>query len=94
MRSIKHKSLRVASHSFYFHKAESSFYRHRPRVSSVVLHRYPSILSLSRFFTTPPRVQTRPDSAAIMSPMYLQEKLNIDRVAVIGAGPCGLAAAK
>ncbi|KAK2012021.1 thiol-specific monooxygenase [Colletotrichum eremochloae] len=29
-----------------------------------------------------------------MSPMYLEDKLNVDRVAVIGAGPCGLAAAK
>ncbi|GKT94374.1 thiol-specific monooxygenase [Colletotrichum tofieldiae] len=29
-----------------------------------------------------------------MSPMYLEDKLNIDRIAVIGAGPCGLAAAK
>ncbi|OLN81969.1 Thiol-specific monooxygenase 6 [Colletotrichum chlorophyti] len=29
-----------------------------------------------------------------MSPIYVEEKLNIDRVAVIGAGPCGLAAAK
>ncbi|KAF4815310.1 Thiol-specific monooxygenase [Colletotrichum siamense] len=29
-----------------------------------------------------------------MSPMYTEDKLNVDRVAVIGAGPCGLAAAK
>lgn len=29
-----------------------------------------------------------------MSPISLEEKLNIDRVAVIGAGPCGLAVAK
>ncbi|KAH9886366.1 putative flavin dependent monooxygenase [Xylariomycetidae sp. FL2044] len=29
-----------------------------------------------------------------MSPICLGDKLNIDRVAVIGAGPCGLAAAK
>ncbi|KAK1975150.1 thiol-specific monooxygenase [Colletotrichum cereale] len=29
-----------------------------------------------------------------MSPMYDKDKLNVDRVAVIGAGPCGLAAAK
>ncbi|GKT44308.1 thiol-specific monooxygenase [Colletotrichum spaethianum] len=29
-----------------------------------------------------------------MSPMYLEDKLNINRIAVIGAGPCGLAAAK
>ncbi|WYZ43452.1 hypothetical protein EsH8_VI_001151 [Colletotrichum jinshuiense] len=29
-----------------------------------------------------------------MSPMYVEDKLNIDRIAVIGAGPCGLAAAK
>ncbi|KAK2054495.1 thiol-specific monooxygenase [Colletotrichum caudatum] len=29
-----------------------------------------------------------------MSPMYLEDKLNVDRIAVIGAGPCGLAAAK
>ncbi|KAJ9150694.1 Thiol-specific monooxygenase [Pleurostoma richardsiae] len=29
-----------------------------------------------------------------MSPMYLEETLNVDSVAVIGAGPCGLAAAK
>ncbi|CAJ2510613.1 Uu.00g062380.m01.CDS01 [Anthostomella pinea] len=29
-----------------------------------------------------------------MSPIYLEEKLNINRVAVIGAGPCGLSAAK
>lgn len=29
-----------------------------------------------------------------MSPMYLDEKLGVDRVAIIGAGPCGLAMAK
>lgn len=32
---------------------------------------------------------------ATMSPMFTEDdKLNVDRVAVIGAGPCGLAAAK
>ncbi|TDZ39467.1 Thiol-specific monooxygenase [Colletotrichum spinosum] len=29
-----------------------------------------------------------------MSPMYLEDRFNVDRVAIIGAGPCGLAAAK
>ncbi|KAI1498036.1 putative flavin dependent monooxygenase [Biscogniauxia marginata] len=29
-----------------------------------------------------------------MSPTYLENRLNVDRVAIIGAGPCGLAAAK
>lgn len=29
-----------------------------------------------------------------MSPIYLEEKLNVSRVAVIGGGPGGLAAAK
>ena len=33
-------------------------------------------------------------SIITMSPISLEEKLNINRVAVIGAGPCGLAAAK
>ncbi|OHF03118.1 thiol-specific monooxygenase [Colletotrichum orchidophilum] len=66
----------------------------RPRTSSVLPYRYFSIPPISRFSTTPPRVNTRSGSAAIMSPMYLEDKLNIDRVAVIGAGPCGLAAAK
>ena len=35
-----------------------------------------------------------PDFAVKMSPVALKENLNIRTVAVIGAGPCGLAGAK
>lgn len=84
MHSHQHKSLRAVIHSF------KSTVSHGFRSPSAL--RYPSSSQAFGYSTIrPTTVRSIP---ATMSPMYVEDKLNIDRIAVIGAGPCGLAAAK
>ncbi|KAL3295267.1 thiol-specific monooxygenase [Colletotrichum asianum] len=75
---------------YSFKSVISSLHRLPPSCSSAL--RYPSS-SFQPYSSTlrPTPIRLNP---AAMSPMYTEDKLNVDRVAVIGAGPCGLAAAK
>lgn len=53
--------------------------------------------NVSKIHTTTTTTTTTTNTAvrqATMSPHSLQDEFDIDRIAIIGAGPCGLAAAK
>ncbi|KAK1854847.1 putative flavin dependent monooxygenase [Colletotrichum chrysophilum] len=85
-----HQRRQLFTGVYSFKSVISSLHRLPPSCSSAL--RYPSS-SLQPYSSTlrPTPIRSNP---AAMSPMYTEDKLNVDRVAVIGAGPCGLAAAK